>query len=303
MKNKRLLDVMEQIDDAYIEEAAPKKMIRRKFRWMKWCSAAACMALVIIAGISAVHIYRWYYYDDKVIEVPVLVDYDNAYYEVIDGGREGRAFLQKYGLPEEISEELIGEHVAYLEKSGSDEYTVSTRNAAAELLDYAPAPCKGLRILREKDSCFWAVFCNYHTSHEESLPFEEIFRVYGIENAEDIASITAVKDYTWKINGNCVTDADEIETFYYAAISLKDYSFDEYEKMTFEGRQEENDLQDKRYDVYAESCHNLLIETKQGLKFGVTYNRDFGWMEGSETLSYYELSHAMLDWLNVNFDN
>lgn len=55
MKNKRLLNIMEDIDEKYIEEATPQKKSSHS-KWVKWVSVAASLALVVGAGAAAVHL-------------------------------------------------------------------------------------------------------------------------------------------------------------------------------------------------------------------------------------------------------
>lgn len=48
MKNKRLSDIIEKIDDRYIAEAAPaEKKTRNRAVWVRWCTAAACLVLLV----------------------------------------------------------------------------------------------------------------------------------------------------------------------------------------------------------------------------------------------------------------
>ena len=48
MKNKRLLDIVGEIDDRHIVEAAPTaKKVRSKPTWGKWGTIAACMVLML----------------------------------------------------------------------------------------------------------------------------------------------------------------------------------------------------------------------------------------------------------------
>ena len=50
MKNKRLLHMMGEMEDKYVEEAYSKKTARAS--WLKWCTMAA--GFVLIAGLSVV---------------------------------------------------------------------------------------------------------------------------------------------------------------------------------------------------------------------------------------------------------
>jgi len=77
---------------------------------------------------------------------------------------------------------------------------VSAEETNTELLEYAPANQKAVRIFRDGDKYYSAVFCNYLIDDTESLPFDEVFKVYGISKAEDIKSIVSVKTDNEYIN-------------------------------------------------------------------------------------------------------
>ena len=57
MKEKRILNVLGQVDEEYIQEAAPGERPARKNnpRWVKWAAAAACLCLVVAGMIGALH--------------------------------------------------------------------------------------------------------------------------------------------------------------------------------------------------------------------------------------------------------
>ena len=55
MKNRRLLDALEKIDDEYIEEASPVEAKNNKLPWIKWTAIAASVALIAFVGISALN--------------------------------------------------------------------------------------------------------------------------------------------------------------------------------------------------------------------------------------------------------
>ena len=47
MKEERILFALSDIDDGYIEEAAPAKGRTGKAVWIRWVAAAACLCLII----------------------------------------------------------------------------------------------------------------------------------------------------------------------------------------------------------------------------------------------------------------
>lgn len=52
-EEKRILNVLGQVDEKYIDEAAPGKRTNKKPAWIKWTSIAACLALVAVLGVGA----------------------------------------------------------------------------------------------------------------------------------------------------------------------------------------------------------------------------------------------------------
>lgn len=52
-EEKRILNVLGQVDEKYVAEAAPGKRANKKPAWIKWTSIAACLALVAVLGVGA----------------------------------------------------------------------------------------------------------------------------------------------------------------------------------------------------------------------------------------------------------
>lgn len=53
MKNKRILNALNQVDDKYINEAAPEMGVHKRSARIKLAALAACLALVLAVGIPA----------------------------------------------------------------------------------------------------------------------------------------------------------------------------------------------------------------------------------------------------------
>ena len=47
-EEKRILNVLSQVDEKYIDEAAPKNSLSKNFVWIKWASIVACLVLVVL---------------------------------------------------------------------------------------------------------------------------------------------------------------------------------------------------------------------------------------------------------------
>ena len=53
MKEKRILNLLGQVNDDYIAEAAPPKSSKSKHHGVKWGIVAACLCLVLAGVLSA----------------------------------------------------------------------------------------------------------------------------------------------------------------------------------------------------------------------------------------------------------
>ena len=176
-----------------------------------------------------------------------------------------------------------------------------------ELFEYAPAPYKAVRILRDGDKYYYAWFCNYLVEDNESMPIQNAFDVFGIDEASDIISITPIKtDNSWKANGKVITDKSVISNFYIEISKLTAYSFDEYHEIVFAEELEKyedeggGDIGSEAYTQVADDVKAIVIETKEGLRFKISYYPSYGWINISKTMSYYQMSPEIKEWFEVN---
>ena len=79
MKNKRLLDSMNLLDDKYIDEANPQnKRKRRKIKWVRFGTLAACICLMI----TAINLFLFIPFK---AEVPDVSAYESSeYFPIIE---------------------------------------------------------------------------------------------------------------------------------------------------------------------------------------------------------------------------
>lgn len=54
MKEERILNLLNRVDEKYIMEADPMNKTKKKSSWIKWGAAAACLALAVFAGARLV---------------------------------------------------------------------------------------------------------------------------------------------------------------------------------------------------------------------------------------------------------
>ena len=297
MKANDLLDLIGNTDDNLITEAKVQKKTKKN-AWVKWIAAAACFALVVAAGIPIINDFTQGP-DKYTVDDVLMIEYDNAYYEIIENNPD---FLKRKGIVTDISKDVAGKHITYLKKISEakrSNYMVSAEETNTELLEYAPANQKAVRIFRDGDKYYAAVFCNYLIDDTESLPFDEVFKVYGISKAEDIKSIVSVKtDNMYKANGIAVTDSDLIVSFYNEIINLKPYSEDEFDETQF--TYEDENKADEYHRKFADDANDFMIETVDGLRFIIRYFPTYDWVDAPLLQTYYKLSPALEAWIETN---
>lgn len=307
MKRKKISETIENINPKYIDEATRyngKVKILQKKSWYKWALAAACFAFVLAVSIPFA-IDLFVSQDDKtIVDSVMLIEYEDAYLEVI----EDPTRAEKFGLEKEITEDIIGKHIVYLQKEVPEaersDYIVADVKTDIELFEYSPAPYKAVKIFRDGDKYYYALFCNYLIETNESLPIQDAFEVYGIDEASDIVSITPVKsDNTWKPNKKVITDSAVISEFFSEISKLPAFCFDDFHDLVFADELKKlegtgGDIGSEAYTRFADDRKDIVIETKEGLRFGINYYPSYGWINVSTTMSYYQISPELWEWFS-----
>lgn len=310
MKRKKISETIGNIDPKYIDEAteykATVKTTSQKV-WNKWVATAACFALVLAIGFPFAKDFFISPDHKDIIDAVMLIEYEDAYYEIIEDPNA----IEKFGLKKEITEDIIGKHIVYLQKKVPEaersDYIVADEETNMELLAYAPAPYKAVMVFRDGDKYYYALFCNYLIETDESLPIQDAFAVYGVDEAADIVSITPVKsDNTWKANGKGITDSAIISEFFHEISVLPAFCFDDYHDLVYadelkklEGK-DGGEIGSEAYTRVADDRKDIIIETKDGLHFGIHYYPSYGWINVTKTMSYYQMSPEMKEWFENN---
>ncbi len=300
MKKQRISEILDNLDDKIIDEATvfSGACVKTKKRnlWIGWTSvAAAGLILALAIGIPFLRRNPAPYEDT--VDNTRLIEYENAYYEVIENNPEA---LEKFGLPSEgVSADSSGKHLAFLRPENPENLrstlVVSEEETGLELLAYQSSESKVHRVFREGDSYYIVRFCNYLTPPGQSYPVSKAFEVYGIGGEEDIQSIApALSDNTWKVSGEVLAGDVEIAAFYEQMLALNPYSTEEHSNLVFS--EEGGDA----HDAYAEDLQVLVIETTEGVRFSVEYYPSYGWMYFSATQTYYAVPGEFGTWLSSN---
>lgn len=296
MKNKRLLNIVGEIDDRHIAEAAPNAKAKRKAPvWTKWAAMAACLAVVVSVAIPLTQISQ----DKLPTEDIQMIEFNNAYYEVCDD----KKVLKRLGIDANITEEDAGEIVTHLTPKtpgGQGNYIATSEETTIILYSYAAVPCEAVYVICDNGEYDAVVFCNHVLPDTESISMEVLYSTYGVTGAEDISSIAVVNDwFEKKIVGVTVTDKNVISDFYSASISLQDYDNDTYHEMNYGHIDNEEELV-QAYDKTSENKITLMFETVDGLRFCLEYDGDGGWIYSGSTMRYYRVTDKVANWFSTH---
>lgn len=296
MSKDKVIDSLTGIDDDVIETVEALRSKRRRPIWIKWGALAACLCLLIAIAIPVLNYKGGPDSQDSAQSIAAL-EYNGKFYEAVNIPE----VLEKFGLPSEITANMAGEHLEYLKSDGGAGYECTASQTDIELYQYAPSVCDGVLVLRDGDTWYAALFCNFYQFDDNtSVELTELYRVYGIDSAADIASITEMGDSNYREIGKSVTDPQEIEEFYEMTVALWSYGNDDYQKLMYEGIPEEE--QQALHRAVADDCRNLRIETKDGLRFFIAFYPSYDWIYGTGALSYYQIDDQMHEWIDRNLN-
>ena len=296
MSKDKVIDSLTGIDDDMIQTVEALRQKKKRSVWLKWGVLAACICLVVSITIPILHYKAGPDKQDSAQALAVL-RFNGMYYEAVDVPE----ILEKYGLPSEITADMAGEHLEYLKSVGGAGYECTPIETDIELYQYAPSPCRGVLVLRDGERWYAALFCNfYQFDSNTSVELTELYRVYGIESADDIASITEMGDSNWREIGKSVTDRQEISEFYDMTVALWSYGNDEYQELLYGDIPEEE--QPEFHNAVAKDRRNLRIETTTGLRFFIAFYPTYDWINGGGTMSYFKIDEQMHAWIDRNLN-
>ena len=296
MTNENILDAIGGINENAVQDAKAYKRPKSK-RWFRWGAMAACLCLVIGIAIPILHHKGKGGIDHQdPLQDTAAFELNGKFYEVV----ETPEVLEKYGLPSKITEDVAGDHVAYLKSDGDDSsYECTPIETDMELYQYNPAASDGVYVLRDGEAWYAALFCNfYQFDSNTNCSLTELYRVYGIESADDIKSITEMDNNNENETGTPVVERQEITEFYNMTIALGSYGNDDFQAEVF-GNIPEEKLQEA-HSAFAENQRNLRVETKDGLRFFIAFYPSYNWIYGGGTMSYFKIDNQMRNWIERN---
>ena len=296
MTNENILDAIGGINEKAVQDAKAYKRPKSK-RWFRWGAMAACLCLVIGIAIPILHHKGKGGIDHQdPLQDTAAFELNGKFYEVV----ETPEVLEKYGLPSKITEDVAGDHVAYLKSDGDDSsYECTPIETDMELYQYNPAASDGVYVLRDGEAWYAVLFCNfYQFDSNTNCSLTELYRVYGIESADDIKSITEMDNNNENETGTPVVERQEITEFYNMTIALGSYGNDDFQAEVF-GNIPEEKLQEA-HSAFAENQRNLRVETKDGLRFFIAFYPSYNWIYGGGTMSYFKIDNQMRNWIERN---
>ena len=283
MTGETLYEALGGINEKYVNEAG-KYHMSRKSVWLKWGAVAACLCLMVNIAIPLFHHKGGPWQSDSLRPLNVIA-YHGAYYESID--MTDTKTLDTYHLPHEITADMIGISLG----AGLDSKGKQTSQTFYQYVPYADIVTittelkqertqRAVYIVEDGGSYSFALFCNFigfdSNTHAEA---SEMFAVYGIDEAEDIASITIGKD--------TITDADRIKTLFDHLNNSYAMGNDDYQNTVFKGMSEKE--QQALCLELADTMVKIKIETTAGLVINnVQYQPTIQYV--SWALNYYKLS-------------
>lgn len=301
MNRKDLYNGFNEVDDDILERSETVSKSKKKPMWLKWGAIAACLCLVVSIAIPVLHHKGGPGSKDPVGDVaPFFLN--GCYYETVDDPE----ILAIYGLPEKITPDMAGDHVAYIDVNydeGFASFEATPLQTDNEVYVYAPAPSDAVYVYREGETYMAAIFCNFEMFDSSNTNYEltELYRVYNIKSAEDIASISEVDWHRDKVIGAAVTNRTEIRDFYDITASLWSYGNDDFQKLMFSGYQDE-ETQQKAHIAFADDSRVLRVETTSGLRLYISLHPSFDWICGGGTMSYFKIDEQMHAWIDRNLN-
>ena len=110
MKEERILNLLNQVDDKYIKEADPMNKAKKKNNWLKWGSMAACFCLVAVGVLVGPRMWSG---DDP--QTPIVGVHEMAYNITLEGSEtiyNPISFAQRklFGIVDENATSLTAEN-------------------------------------------------------------------------------------------------------------------------------------------------------------------------------------------------
>lgn len=282
MTNEKLYEVLGDINEKHVKEAGEYRKTKKPV-WLKWGAVAACLCLVVGLAIPVLTPKGGPGQSDHLRPLNVM-EYNGAYYESVD--MTDKEVLDTYNLPHEITADMVGISLG----AGLDHDGKPTEQTLHQYVPYADIVTittgleqervqRAVYIVEDGGAYSFALFCNFigfdSNTHTEA---SEMFVVYGVDEVEDIASIT--------IDGKEVTDRDKIKALFDNLYNSYAMGNNDYQNAVFKGMSEEE--QQALSIELADSMIEIGIATTEGVAINhIGYFPTINYV--SWALNYYKL--------------
>ena len=322
MKNEKLYDAISDIREEFIEEAENYKFNKRVApHLIKWGSMAACFCLVVLGAslaMSGAFAKKGMKSDDynggSVGPTATPAPGENlsgsgllkvlAYNGALFNVSNNLADLNAAGIPDIISPEDCGISLGNLKKTLNG-YEETLHKTDIELYKYAPAYSNtAVYVIRDGEDYMAGLFSNNITIGDENdySPISELFRRYGVENAEHISAVQLYSGY-WQNDlpvepaEKNITERAALDAFYEAAMSMEHECYSREERLQIKLSEDPKQFPSSTLQVASTIC----ITTGEGLKFYLSWDEDSGWLFSTGAKAYYRITEEMQTWLNEYF--
>lgn len=146
MTKKTVSDAITNISTEYIEKAADYTVTKktRKPVWVKWATIAACLCVVLIGAVTMYNGVQ--NGQGSKSKAPTVLIGEEEY--TICGTAGEALILERCGLPTELSAEIAGEFIAYLDYDGECYYTMTEKATEVMMFGYEPENTTNVYIVR-----------------------------------------------------------------------------------------------------------------------------------------------------------
>lgn len=307
MKNEKIYDAISDIREEFIEEAENYKFKKRMVpRVIKWGSMAACFCLVMLgaslvmggafARKGAPDGYNGFGVPTPTPGGPVqtVLAYNGSLFHVSNDLN----YLNVAGIPDAMTSEDCGRSMGNLIKTENG-YETTVYDTDIELYQYAPAfSNRAVYVIRDGEDYMAGLYSNVMTigDYNDHMEITGLFRTYGIEQADQIASVSEVNNIKeGSVVSEIVRDESALAVFYEAVLNMKTSHFgrNDFKKLVT------NDMSEEKYLTFLESERIICIETYEGLKFYITWYPEDGWFFSEGARAYFHVSEEMQNWLDT----
>lgn len=298
MNQNDLYTAFNEVDDDILERSETAPRNKKKSSRLKLGVLAACLCLLVSVTIPILFPKGGQSMDDLATGDSAPLIFNGCFYELLDDPQ----LLAIHGLPTKITADMAGDHVAYIDANHNHGYMVFGETPVItdmELYVFAPAPSRAVYVLRDRDSYMVVYFCRTYFPGDPNAycDLAEVYRIFNIEDAGDIASITPVDWNRSKITGAKITDTNAIAEFYALTTDIVNFismDNDAFQKQVFSGIPEE-DAQ-AAHNAFADDLQVLRIETVDGLRFFVNIYPSYGYLYSSGAMAYHQITPELSEW-------